>query len=49
MFEKSHSITLLFNASKVYDRQIIEGIGRYLQTSKADWDLYLEEDFMKKR
>ncbi|AYA65988.1 XylR family transcriptional regulator [Alteromonas sp. RKMC-009] len=46
MFEKSHSITLLFNASKVYDRQIIEGIGRYLQTSKADWDLYLEEDFM---
>lgn len=46
MFEKSHSITLLFNASKVYDRQIIEGIGKYLQTSRADWDLYLEEDFM---
>ncbi|MBC3766896.1 XylR family transcriptional regulator [Neptunicella marina] len=46
MFEKKHSITLLFNASKVYDRNVIEGIGSYLQTSKADWDLYLEEDFM---
>ncbi|WP_438865498.1 XylR family transcriptional regulator [Neptunicella sp.] len=46
MFEKKHSITLLFNASKVYDRNVIEGIGNYLQISKADWDLYLEEDFM---
>ena len=46
MFDNKHSITMLFNASKVYDRQIIEGIGSYLQTSKADWDLYLEEDFM---
>ncbi|MDN4503215.1 DNA-binding transcriptional regulator [Alteromonadaceae bacterium BrNp21-10] len=46
MFENKHSITLLFNASKVYDRNVIEGIGNYLQTSKVDWDLYLEEDFM---
>ncbi|WP_052010177.1 MULTISPECIES: XylR family transcriptional regulator [unclassified Alteromonas] len=46
MFEKAHSITLLLNASKIFDRQIIEGIGRYLQTSNADWDLYLEEDFL---
>ncbi len=46
MFENKHSITMLFNANKVYDRQIIEGIGSYLQSSKADWDLYLEEDFM---
>ncbi|QJR81325.1 DNA-binding transcriptional regulator [Alteromonas pelagimontana] len=46
MFDNTHSITMLFNASKVYDRQIIEGIGSYLQTSKADWDLYLEEDFL---
>ena len=37
---------MLFNANKVYDRQIIEGIGNYLQSSKVDWDLYLEEDFM---
>ncbi len=46
MFQVRHSITLLFNANKVYDRQVIEGIGHYLQTSKADWDIYLEEDFL---
>jgi len=46
MFEKKHSITLLLNASKTYDRKVIEGIGNYLQTSKVDWDLYLEEDFL---
>lgn len=46
MFENKHSITLLFNANKIYDRKVIEGIGNYLQTSKVDWDLYLEEDFL---
>lgn len=46
MFQAHHSITLLFNANKVYDRQVIEGIGHYLQTSKVDWDIYLEEDFL---
>ena len=46
MFQSRHSITLLFNANKVYDRQVIEGIGHYLQTSKVDWDIYLEEDFL---
>lgn len=46
MFQSKHSITLLFNANKVYDRQVIEGIGHYLQTSKVDWDIYLEEDFL---
>lgn len=46
MFESKHSITLILNASKVYDRKIIEGVGNYLQTSKVDWDLYLEEDFL---
>ncbi|WP_337880777.1 DNA-binding transcriptional regulator [Rheinheimera sp.] len=45
MFKAKHSITLLFNANKVYDRQVIEGIGHYLQSSKVDWDIYLEEDF----
>lgn len=45
MVKSRHSITLLFNANKVYDRQVIEGIGHYLQSSKVDWDIYLEEDF----
>ncbi len=39
-----HHISLLFNANKVYDRQVIEGIGHYLQSSKVSWDVYLEED-----
>lgn len=39
-----HRIGLLFNANKVYDRQVIEGIGHYLQSSKVAWDVFLEED-----
>ena len=46
MFQAQHSISLLFNANKVYDRQVIEGIGHYLQSSKVDWDIFLEEDFL---
>ncbi len=46
MFQAKHSITLLFSANKVYDRQVIEGVGHYLQSSKVDWDVYLEEDFL---
>lgn len=46
MFEKKHTITLLLNASKTYDRKVIEGIGNYFQMSKVDWDLYVEEDFL---
>ncbi len=26
MFEKRHRITLLFNANKAYDRQVVEGL-----------------------
>ncbi len=46
MFEKKYRITLLFNANKVYDRQVIQGIGEYLQASQCDWDIFLEEDFL---
>jgi LacI family transcriptional regulator len=41
---RQYSISLLFNANKVYDRQVIEGIGHYLQSTTVDWDVYLEED-----
>lgn len=44
--DKHYRITLLFNANKVYDRQVIEGIGEYLQASQCNWDIYLEEDFV---
>lgn len=46
MFSAQNRITLLFNANKVYDRQVIEGVGHYLQSSKVSWDVYLEEDFL---
>lgn len=42
---RSHHIALLFNANKVYDRQVIAGIGQYLTVTRAQWDLFLEEDF----
>ena len=45
MFEKRYRITLLFNANKVYDRQVVEGVGEYLQASQSDWDIFIEEDF----
>lgn len=44
--KKRFRITLLFNANKVYDRQLIEGIGEYLQASQCEWDIFLEEDFI---
>lgn len=45
MFEKRFRITLLFNANKVYDRKVIEGVGEYLQASQCDWDIFIDEDF----
>ncbi len=45
MHEKRYRITLLFNANKVYDRQVVEGVGEYLQASQTDWDIFIEEDF----
>ncbi|MDB5999007.1 MAG: AraC family transcriptional regulator [Rhizobacter sp.] len=40
-----HRVALLFNANKVYDREIIAGVGSYLQSTRVSWDLFLEEDF----
>ncbi|WP_234418512.1 XylR family transcriptional regulator [Dongshaea marina] len=40
-----YRIKLLFNANKIYDRQVMAGIGRYIQTSRCDWEIILEEDF----
>ena len=42
---RTHRIALLFNANKVYDREIITGIGNYLLSTRVAWDLFLEEDF----
>lgn len=40
-----HRIALLFNANKAYDREVIGGIGQYLNSTRVEWDLFLEEDF----
>ena len=42
---KSHRIALLFNANKIFDREIIAGVAAYLSGTRAAWDLFLEEDF----
>ena len=38
-------VALLFHASKVYDREIITGIGDYVNQTRVAWDLFLEEDY----
>jgi LacI family transcriptional regulator len=43
--QKAHRIALLFNANKVYDREIIAGVGQYLLSTRVSWNLFLEEDF----
>src|SRR5579871_2449774 len=43
--QKAHRIALLFNANKVYDREIITGVGQYLLSTRVGWNLFLEEDF----
>lgn len=40
-----HHIALLFNANKGYDREVLTGIGQYLNSTRVEWDLFLEEDF----
>ncbi|MDH2925065.1 AraC family transcriptional regulator [Nicoletella semolina] len=50
MREKAHNptfrVALLFNANKVYDRGVIEGIGQYIQVSQCMWDIFVEDDFV---
>lgn len=43
--KNNYRITLLFNANKAYDRQIIKGIGEYLQATRCNWDIFFEENF----
>jgi LacI family transcriptional regulator len=45
MTSKTHRIALLFNANKIFDREVITGIADYLAGTRAQWDLFLEEDF----
>lgn len=42
---KTHRIALLFNANKIFDRDVIAGVAAYLTSTRRPWDLFLEEDF----
>jgi LacI family transcriptional regulator len=43
--QRAHRIALLFNANKIFDREVIAGIADYLAGTRTQWDLFLEEDF----
>jgi len=42
---KTHRVALLFNANKIFDREVIAGVADYLSSTRSSWDLFLEEDF----
>jgi LacI family transcriptional regulator len=42
---KVHRIALLFNANKIFDHEVIGGIAAYFGSTRAAWDIFLEEDF----
>jgi LacI family transcriptional regulator len=37
-------VALVFNAQKIYDREIIAGIGEYFRSTRVEWDVLIEED-----
>lgn len=37
MIEQSYKIALLFNANKIYDRGVMQGIGQFIQASQCTW------------
>jgi LacI family transcriptional regulator len=41
----AHRIALMFNANKAYDRDIISGVAAHLRSTRANWNVFLEEDF----
>ncbi|MES3021404.1 MAG: DNA-binding transcriptional regulator [Pseudomonadota bacterium] len=45
LIPKTHRIALLFNANKIFDREVIAGVAAYLSSTRSSWDLFLEEDF----
>ncbi|MDG2961286.1 DNA-binding transcriptional regulator [Bisgaard Taxon 10/6] len=46
---KYYRIALLFNANKVYDREVIEGVGQYIQASQCLWNIFIEDDFVYRK
>ena len=46
MKNQTYRIALLLNANKVYDRDIITGVGEYIRHSHKKWDVYIEDEFI---
>ncbi|MDN3697570.1 DNA-binding transcriptional regulator [Vibrio cortegadensis] len=46
---KAPKIALLFNANKVYDRDVMSGIGEYIHTTNVKWNIFVEDDFRVSR
>ncbi|OBW95415.1 DNA-binding transcriptional regulator [Gallibacterium salpingitidis] len=46
MSKPYYQIALFFNANKVYDREVMAGIGEYIQASRVSWNVFLEDDFI---
>lgn len=44
--DQRFKVALLFNANKIYDRGVIEGIGQYIQASQCQWDIFMEDEFI---
>jgi LacI family transcriptional regulator len=42
---KTRRIALLSNGNKVFEREVIAGVAAYLAGTRAEWHLFLEEDF----
>jgi LacI family transcriptional regulator len=42
----TYKIALLFNANKPHDRDIIAGISDYLRSTRVEWELFVEDDFL---
>jgi len=42
---KAHRIALLFNGNKSFDRDVIAGVAAHLGSTRAVWELFMEEDF----
>jgi len=49
MSQQHDKVALLFNANKIYDRGVIEGVGQYIQASQCSWDIFVEDDFVYHR
>jgi len=42
---KTRRIALLSNGNKVFDREVVAGVAGYLASTRAEWHLFLDEDF----